>query len=240
MSKKIFKTLAITLGLIVLCTTCLYAGSQLQPVTANLNYGLSVAMDDKVLDMRDAGGNKVIPITYNDTTYLPVRAIGEALGIEVGWDQDTQCVLLDGSKVPAGLSRQGDNGNFERKYNESDVTMMAELMYCEARGLTNNELAAVGWVVLNRVDASGFPNTISGVIKEKNQFSHYYGAPTKNDDGTDIKVVAREVLDTWSAEKAGVSYGNRILPKEYLYFHGSGGHNWFKKTLNSNDLYRVH
>lgn len=238
MRKKIIKTFAITLGIVALCTTCLYAGAQLQPVTANLNYGLNVAMDDKVLDMRDAGGNKVIPITYNDTTYLPVRAIAEELGMEVGWDQDTNCVLLNGSKVPAELQKV--NNNFKRLYNESDVTIMAELMYCEARGLSNRELAAIGWVVLNRVDSSGFPDTISSVIKEKNQFSHYYGAPTKNDDGTDIKVVAREVLDTWSAEKAGVSYGNRILPKEYLFFHGNGGHNWFKKTENSKDLYRVH
>ncbi len=37
---------------------------------------------------------KAYPITYNGTTYLPVRSIGNLLGVDVGWDQATQSVLL--------------------------------------------------------------------------------------------------------------------------------------------------
>ena len=34
------------------------------------------------------------PFIYNGTTYLPVRAVGEAVGKEVDWDKDTKTVTL--------------------------------------------------------------------------------------------------------------------------------------------------
>lgn len=34
------------------------------------------------------------PFIYNGTTYLPVRAVGEAVGKEVAWDNDTKTVTL--------------------------------------------------------------------------------------------------------------------------------------------------
>lgn len=80
------------------------AATNLQEIKAYLNYGLSVAKDGKVQELKDANGNTVIPITYNDTTYLPVRAISNILGVSVDWDQNTQCVLLDGSPIPLSLN----------------------------------------------------------------------------------------------------------------------------------------
>ena len=244
MGKKYLKIFAITLGLILLCSTCLYAGTKLQPITANLNYGLTVAKDNQVVDLGYINGEKVVPITYNDTTYLPVRAISNALGVSVDWNGDYQCVLLNGSGVPDSLK---DNEGFvvgetikqpTRLYSESDVVMMAKLMYGEARGLeSQQEIAAIGWVVLNRVDDSRFPNTISGVITQQNQFHYSSGFSTKSDCGYDLTWIARHVLDTWCAEKEGVNYGARVLPKDYLYFHGNGVKNMFKQTVNSKNYW---
>ena len=43
--------------------------------------------------------------------------------------------------------------------------MLAKVAYCESRGIkSKTEIACVMWVILNRVDNSNFPNTISGVI----------------------------------------------------------------------------
>lgn len=38
------------------------------------------------------------PFTYEGTTYLPVRAVGEAVGKEVKWDSATQTVTLSGGE----------------------------------------------------------------------------------------------------------------------------------------------
>lgn len=54
----------------------------------------------------------------------------------------------------------------------SDVTqLLARLINGEARGESYQGQVAVGAVVLNRVKSSEFPNTISGVIYQKGQFS---------------------------------------------------------------------
>ena len=51
------------------------------------------------------------------------------------------------------------------------VDLLARLINGEARGEPYEGQVAVGAVVLNRVKSSEFPNTISGVIYQKNQFS---------------------------------------------------------------------
>lgn len=44
--------------------------------------------------MYDKDGNRVYPVNYNGTTYLPIRAIGTLLEQEVVWDASTQTVSL--------------------------------------------------------------------------------------------------------------------------------------------------
>ena len=55
--------------------------------------------------------------------------------------------------------------------NKGDVELLAKLINAEARGESYKGQVAVGAVVLNRVKSSKFPNTISGVIYQKGQFS---------------------------------------------------------------------
>ena len=37
---------------------------------------------------------RTYPITYNNTTYLPIGSIGKLRGVDVGWDQATKSVLV--------------------------------------------------------------------------------------------------------------------------------------------------
>lgn len=53
---------------------------------------ISVMLDGKKLDLRDAKGNSVEPFMFDGTNYLPVRALAEALGLNVTWDGTTQTV----------------------------------------------------------------------------------------------------------------------------------------------------
>lgn len=56
--------------------------------------GITVYIDEKKLEPKDANGNPVEVFTANGTTYLPVRAICEALGKEVVWDGSTKSVYV--------------------------------------------------------------------------------------------------------------------------------------------------
>ena len=114
-------------------------------------------------------------------------------------------------------------------WTQTDAVMLARLIYAEARGVGSTmEKAAVVWCVLNRVDDSGA--SISKVITAPNQFAYSRNAPTKC-SGEDYTVLARDVLSRWSMEKDGLTDVGRVLPREYMWFYGSGGHNWFRDSV---------
>lgn len=56
-------------------------------------------------------------------------------------------------------------------YTESDLLLLAALIQAEADDQSYQGKLAVGSVVMNRVKSSLFPNTISGVIYQSNQFA---------------------------------------------------------------------
>ena len=101
------KTLAfiLTLCMTVTGVVCFAAGAAaaggLQEIKAYLNADITLKLDGEAQVLKDASGVCTYPITYNGTTYLPIRSIGTLLGVDVGWDQATQSVLL--GKQPSGV-----------------------------------------------------------------------------------------------------------------------------------------
>lgn len=118
-------------------------------------------------------------------------------------------------------------GTFTKRYTKSDATIIAKIMYGEARGIkSKTEIACIGWCILNRVDA-GMGKNIQSVALAANQFYYKAGAPTVSDHGYDLVALATDVLDRWSREKAGQTNVGRVLPKQYKWYAGDGAHNWF-------------
>lgn len=54
---------------------------------------------------------------------------------------------------------------------DSDVQQLANVMYHEARGESQQGQIAVGQVVMNRVRSGKYPSTVRGVIWQRGQFS---------------------------------------------------------------------
>ena len=76
--------------------------------TIEVSYqNIKIFMDGMEVDARDAKGEKVEPFIYNGTTYLPVRAVGQAVGKEVAWDGVEKVVYL-GAK-PGNVENWLDN-----------------------------------------------------------------------------------------------------------------------------------
>lgn len=55
---------------------------------------IKLYVDGVKIEPRDSNGSIVEPFIYNGTTYLPVRAIGEAIGKTVTWDGTTKSVYI--------------------------------------------------------------------------------------------------------------------------------------------------
>lgn len=63
--------------------------------TVDADYSdIKVTLDGNAVTLVDANGAAVEPFAINGTTYLPVRAVANALGLEVGWDAATSTVQL--------------------------------------------------------------------------------------------------------------------------------------------------
>ncbi len=59
----------------------------------------------------------------------------------------------------------------EVQFEENDRYLLANLIYCEAGGEPYEGQVAVGAVVINRVLSSVYPDTVTGVIYQRHQFS---------------------------------------------------------------------
>jgi len=57
------------------------------------------------------------------------------------------------------------------QFGPNDKKMLANLIYCEARGESYSGKLAVASVVVNRILSSKYPNTMEGVIYQKSQFA---------------------------------------------------------------------
>ena len=75
------------------------AGPAVTNITASLANDFKFTLDGEAWTPMD-GGNAMAPIVYNDRTYLPVRAIAEALDIDVNWDEATRTVVLGEAAAP--------------------------------------------------------------------------------------------------------------------------------------------
>lgn len=65
------------------------AGKTIQVFT-----GVDVYVNDAKVEPKDANGNPVEVFVYNGTTYLPIRAIGNALGMPVQWEGKTNSAYV--------------------------------------------------------------------------------------------------------------------------------------------------
>lgn len=61
---------------------------------------VKVKVNNEVFQPKDVNGNDVMVFAYNGTTYAPLRALAEAYGLEVGWDQASgTATVVDPEKV---------------------------------------------------------------------------------------------------------------------------------------------
>ncbi len=92
----------------------------------------------------------------------------------------------------------------------SDVQLLARAINGEARGEPYEGQVAVGAVILNRVKAPNFPNTISGVIYQPGAFTAVSDGQINvalEDESTVVKA-ARDALNGWDPTGGAIYYFN--------------------------------
>ena len=110
--------------------------------------------------------------------------------------------------------------------------VLAKTVYGEARGCSVTEQAAVVWCILNRVDA-GY-GTIIDVATAPNQFVGYVES---NPVEPDILLLVQDVVVRWELEDTNSGEVGRVLPEDYLWFHGDGVENHFRNSYSGGDIW---
>jgi len=94
-------------------------------IQATLSPDITIRYNGEVQAFTDAGGNAVYPITYNGTTYLPLRAVSDMLDLPVNWVGETRTVELGATaSQPKSLLAATDAG---RKTTSGNVSQWVKV-----------------------------------------------------------------------------------------------------------------
>ena len=145
---------------------------------------------------------------------VPLWAVAKAFDAKVGWDSATGTVTVTRG---SGSIQSG-----ESYYDQNDLFWLSRLIYAESGNQPLEGQMAVGNVVLNRVASPIYPNTIEGVLAQKNQFSTYQsGSLAKRTPNESSVIAAKLVLDGGVVEET----------RGALYFDSSVG-SWASRNRN--------
>lgn len=96
----------------------------------------------------------------NGDTFVPSRSLALALGADVTWENGVVFTTGSGVTLPGADSF----------YDAEALDLLARVITHESGNQPLDGKIAVGNVILNRVNSPSFPDTVSDVIFEKNQF----------------------------------------------------------------------
>lgn len=95
MKRHMLKRVGTLLICAVLITGGALAAGSIVTKTIDVQYmNIKLVVDGVEVTPKDANGTVVEPFVHNGTTYLPVRAVGAAIGKEVDWDGNTRTVYI--------------------------------------------------------------------------------------------------------------------------------------------------
>ncbi len=107
---------------------------------------------------------------------------------------------------PTGGGGGGNSGG----ENSGDLDLLARLISAEARGEPYVGQVAVGAVVLNRMEHPSFPNTMAGVIFQKDAFTCVNDGQFNEPVAESAYRAAREAMDGYDPSYGAIYYFNPV------------------------------
>lgn len=153
---------------------------------------------------------------YGSKTKSAVRLFQRRNGLVVDGIVGNKTLAAMGisqSKLSGGNSSSSVAG-----YSNSDVKLLARLIYAEARGESYQGQVAVGAVVLNRVKSSSFPNTISGVIYQPYAFTCVNDGQINLTPNSTALKAAKDAMNGWDPTYGCLYYYNpKVATSSWIY-----------------------
>ena len=135
-----------------------------------------------------AGGNRYV----NGLVAVPVRVMATVFNMDVTYDGDARVAFLTPREGAGPYLTSG-----AAYYNGDDLYWLSHIINAESGNQPLDGKIAVGNVVMNRVNdkSSNWPNTIKGVIFQKNQFSPAASGSVYREPNAQSVIAAKLVLE---------------------------------------------
>ena len=131
---------------------------------------------------------------YDDKTIVAIKAY-----------QSDKNLAVTGNLDQATVAALGVTDNTQAN---SDLYLLAKLIYSEARGEVYEGQVAVGAVVLNRVGDAGFPNTLQGVIYQPWAFTALHDGQFNLEPNGTAYQAAQDAMNGWDPTYGCLYYYN--------------------------------
>lgn len=134
---------------------------------------------------------------YGAKTQAAVKLFQRKNGIPVTGKVSTATATALGVTLTSSGGGSVTTSSTSATITSSDHRLLAKLVSAEARGEPYKGQVAVAAVVLNRVRSPKFPNTISGVIYQRGQFSVVSNGSINNTPTSSAIRAARDAMNGW-------------------------------------------
>lgn len=124
--------------------------------------------------------------TEGNQVIVPLWAVAKAFDAKIGWDAQNEIVLVT---CGSGAVESGDSF-----YDQDTLFWLSRIIYAESGNQILDGRMAVGNVIMNRVESPNFPNTITGVLSQKNQFSPWNGGKLADRTPSAGSVIAAKLV----------------------------------------------
>ena len=211
MSKNNFKNAFLKFCAFVLSLTLITASASYYIIEAS--YGESVATLSKLgsrgeevrriqTKLKQLGFyNGSIDGIYGSATQKAVKRFQSSVGITSDGIAGNKTLLYMGLDSSSGGGSYGS-------YSSSDIWLLAKVIEAEARGESYTGQVAVGAVVLNRVESSSFPDTISGVVYQSGAFSAVTDSNWSVSPSATSRKAAQDAINGWDPSYGCLYYYN--------------------------------
>ncbi|MDR0267918.1 stalk domain-containing protein [Paenibacillus sp.] len=231
MKKKFILATSLCFAFALGTVTASQAASTLEKIQANLNHGLTFLLNGESWSPKDSNGKPAAPISYQGTTYVPLRAVAEATGADITLDVAKQQISISTGKT--GSNTEGAQG-VRTPFSENNVTHMEWSYYTS--GVTRNkedlrfgETQYQAAFTVSDIDSAG--QGVAFKVKEgTKKMGVLIGFKSSENESTGSYVIADkdgQALATGQIGSGKVTNNELVLPKGtkelYVKFKGKPG-----------------
>ena len=166
-NKNVYRNILVAV-LLICCVQTIFSSNTSKQLEAFFS-DITIAINGEVITPKDVNGTVVEPFIVDGTTYLPVRAISEALDMDVTWDQAAQRVWVDTKPTEA-------DKKIGSWYSSNSWVLSGKDNWIYYLPIERDEL--------RRMRADGSENTqlvntenLTNLIKSNHDHSFWYGQP---------------------------------------------------------------